>query len=72
MNHDKKHRLLATHHRASGRGKEALRCHICARIVTVSRWKTTFGGSLAEKDVTISGARFVEKTTTGCNPTGSW
>ena len=63
-NHDKMHRLLATHHRASGK----LRCHICARIVTVSRWKTTFGASLGEKDVTIGGARFVEKSTTGSNP----
>ena len=26
-----------------------VRCHTCARIVTVSRWKTTFGGSLGEK-----------------------
>ena len=26
-------------------GMEALRCHTCARIVTVSRWRTTFGGS---------------------------
>ena len=26
-------------------GKEALRCHTCARTATVSRWKTTFGGS---------------------------
>ena len=25
--------------------KEALRCHTCVRIVTVSRWKSTFGGS---------------------------
>ena len=36
-NHDKKYRLLATHHRVSARGKEALRCHTCAHIVTVSR-----------------------------------
>ena len=47
-------------------GKDALRCHTCARIVTVSRWKNTFGGSLGEKGVTIGGARFVEKSTTGC------
>ena len=33
----------------AGGGKEALRCHICARIATGSRWKTTFGGSLGEK-----------------------
>ena len=30
-------------------GKEALRCHTRARIVTVSRWKTTSGGSLGGK-----------------------
>ena len=47
-NHDKKYRLFAAHHRASRRSKEASRCHICARIVTVSRWKTTYGGSLKE------------------------
>ena len=52
---------------APAEGKEALRCHICARIVTVSRWKTTFGGSLGEKGVTIGGARFLEKSTTGSN-----
>ena len=46
-------------------GKEALRCHTCARIVTGSRWKTTFGGSLGEKDFTIGGARSVEKTMIG-------
>ena len=31
------------------RGKEAFRCHTCARVVTVSRWKTTFGGSKSFK-----------------------
>ena len=30
--------------------KEALRCHACARIVTVSRWKTTFGGSVGRNN----------------------
>ena len=30
----------------AGRSKEALRCHTCAHIVTVSRWKTSFGGLL--------------------------
>ena len=35
----------------AGGGKEALRCRTCARTVTVSRWKTTFGGSLGEKGV---------------------
>ena len=54
------------------RSKETLRCHTCARIVTVSRWKTTFGGSLGEKGVTIGGVRIVEKSTTGSNQTGSW
>ena len=29
--------------------KEALRCHTCARTATVSRWKTTFGGSQGKK-----------------------
>ena len=52
--------------------QEALRCHTCARIVTVSRWKTTFGCSLGEKGVTIGGAQSVEKNTTGSNQTGSW
>ena len=56
----------------AGGGKETLRCHICARMETVSSWKTTFGGSLGEKGVTIGGARFVEKSRTGSNQTGSW
>ena len=30
---------------APAESQEALRCHTCARTVTVSRWKTTFGGS---------------------------
>ena len=34
--------------------------YLC-RIATVSRWETTFGGSLVGKGVTIGGARFVEK-----------
>ena len=38
-NHDNKHRLLATHHRASGGGKEALRCHTCALVVSVNQEK---------------------------------
>ena len=29
--------------------KEESQCPTCARIVTVSRWKTTFGGSQGEK-----------------------
>ena len=49
-----------------------LRCHVCARIVTVSRWKTTFGGSLGRKGATFGGARFVEENATGCNQTGFW
>ena len=56
----------------AGEDKEALQCHTCARIVTVSIWKITFGGSLGEKGVAIGGARFVEKSTTGSNQTGSW
>ena len=32
----------------------------CARIATVSFWKTTFGGSLGE-NIQIGGAQFVEK-----------
>ena len=45
----------------AGESKEALRCHTCSRIVTVSRWKTTFGGSLGGKSMQIGGARSVEK-----------
>ena len=45
----------------AARSKEASRCHFCARIVTVSRWKTAFGGSLGEK-IHIGGARSVEKS----------
>ena len=32
--------------------------------------ETKFGGSLGEKNVTIGGARFVEKSTAGSNQTG--
>ena len=56
----------------AGEDKEALRCHTCARIVTVSRWKITFGGSLGEKGVAIGGVLSVKKSTTGSNQTGSW
>ena len=59
-NHDRKYRVLATHH-ASRESKEALRCHTCARFVKVSRWKTTFGGSLGDKGAIIGGAQLVEK-----------
>ena len=42
----------------------------CARVASVPRWKTTFGGSLwREKGVTIGGARSEEKSTTGSNQT---
>ena len=47
--HDMKHRLYCGASSNHQEGKEALRCHICARIVTVSQWKTTFGGSHVEK-----------------------
>ena len=53
-------------------GRETLRCHICARIVIVSRWKTTSGGSLGEKGETIVGALSVANNTTGSNQTGFW
>ena len=68
INHDKKHRLLATHHRASGEARR----RYDVLLVTAPRWKTTFGGSLGENGVTIGGARFGEKSTTGSNQTGSW
>ena len=60
-NHDKEYRSLAAHDRASRGSKEALRCHTCARIVTVSRWKTTFGGSQGGKTHKIGGVRSVEE-----------
>ena len=41
--------------------KVALRCHICARIPSVSRWKTSFGGSQEGKSIQIGGVRSVEK-----------
>ena len=52
-------------------GKETSRCHTCARV-TVSRWKTTFGGSLRGKSIQIGGVRSVENNMTGSNQTGFW
>ena len=51
--------------------KEESQCRTCARTVTVSLWKTTFGGSLGE-DPQSGGAQFVEKSTIGSNRTGFW
>ena len=51
------------------RGKEALRCYTCARIVTVSRWKTTFGGSQGRKAHKIGCVRSVEKYMIGGHQT---
>ena len=46
-----------------------LRCHTCARSVTVSRRKTAFGGSLGgRKSIQIGGVRFVEKNVIGGRP----
>ena len=46
-------------------------CPTCARIATVSLWKTTFRGSPGERPQ-CGGAQFVEKGTTGENQTGCW
>ena len=51
--------------------KEVSQCRTCARIATVSLWKTAFGGSLPEKPQS-GGAQFVEKSMTGGNRTGFW
>ena len=45
----KKYRLPAAHHRASWRTRRSHNVPLVPRIVTVSRWKTTFGGSQGEK-----------------------
>ena len=50
-NHYKKYRLPAAHHRVVG-GQGQSQCPTCARIVTVSRWKTTFGWSQGKKHTT--------------------
>ena len=47
--------------------KEESQCLTCARMATVSLWKTTFGGSLGG-NVRIGGAQFVERNTTGSRP----
>ena len=41
--------------------KEVLLCHICARIATVSHWKTTFGGSPLGRSTAAGGTPSVEK-----------
>ena len=46
-------------------------CLTSARTATVSLWNTTFGGSLGERPE-AGGAQFVERSTTGGNPTGFW
>ena len=51
--------------------KEALRCHTCARIATVSQWKTS-GRAQRRKSTQICGVRSVEKNMIGGRQTGCW
>ena len=63
---------FAAHQRASFEDKEVLQCPICARIATVSPWKTTSGGSQEGKNTQLGGVRYVERHTIGSNRTGFW
>ena len=52
-NHAEKYRLPAAYHRASRGGKEALRCHTCARVAAgkkhTSRWSRGPDGMVEEE-----------------------